>query len=201
MESGGIWAVALLMALENIFPPLPSELIMPQAGFLAAAGYLAFWPVVIAGATGATIGVVPFYSAGFYIPRARLRNWIEHHGMWIGLDPDDLDRGLAWFSRHQSGLVFYGRMIPMVRSLISIPAGLHHMPFGKFLVLTFLGSLGWSLLLTGGGFLLGNTYGQLGDVIGVISNGVLVILAVLFIGRIIYRYRKHRPNFSHPDRI
>src|SRR5688500_6903492 len=131
VDSFGAWGVLVLMFLENVFPPIPSELIMPLAGFQASRGSMTFWGVVAAGTAGSVLGALPLYYLGRVVGRERLRQWVERHGHWLALSPKDLDSADGWFARHCGAAVFLCRLVPGVRSLISIPAGLHCMPLPR----------------------------------------------------------------------
>ena len=166
--------ILLLMLLENVFPPIPSELIMPLAGFISTQGQLSFVGLVIAGTLGSVIGAIVLYYAGRWIGGERLRKWSDRHGRWIGLSSKDLDKSDDWFKRHGAKTVLLGRVVPGVRSLISIPAGVSSMAFPVFLLYTTLGSAIWTVLLAYAGRLLGRNYEQVEHVIGPISTAVVV---------------------------
>jgi membrane protein DedA with SNARE-associated domain len=166
--------ILFLMLLENVFPPIPSELIMPLAGFISTQGQLSFVGLVIAGTLGSVIGAIVLYYAGRWIGGERLRKWSDRHGRWIGLSPKDLDKSDDWFKRHGAKTVLLGRVVPGVRSLISIPAGVSSMAFPVFLLYTTLGSAIWTILLAYAGRLLGRNYEQVEHVIGPISTAVVV---------------------------
>jgi membrane protein DedA with SNARE-associated domain len=166
--------ILFLMLLENVFPPIPSELIMPLAGFISTQGQLSFVGLVIAGTLGSVIGAIVLYYAGRWIGGERLRKWSDRHGRWIGLSSKDLDKSDDWFKRHGAKTVLLGRVVPGVRSLISIPAGVSSMAFPVFLLYTTLGSAIWTVLLAYAGRLLGRNYEQVEHVIGPISTAVVV---------------------------
>lgn len=147
--------LALLMFIENVFPPIPSELIMPLAGFLAAQGKMSFAGIVVAGTVGSVLGALPLYWVGRKLGKERLERLAERHGRWLTVSPEDIDRADDWFSRHGRKAMFLGRLVPGVRSLIAIPAGLHEMPMVPFLIFTMLGSAVWSAALAGAGYQLG----------------------------------------------
>lgn len=140
VEQTGYAGVALLMFAENLFPPVPSELILPLAGFTAARGDLQFVPVVIAGTAGAVAGGLFWYLIGRWIGCDRLMSLAGRHGRWLTLGPDELDRSMAHFRRHGGRAVLIGRMTPAVRTLISIPAGVSGMPLFPFLLYTTAGT-------------------------------------------------------------
>ena len=166
--------ILFLMLLENVFPPIPSELIMPLAGFISTQGQLSFLGLVIAGTLGSVIGAIVLYYAGRWIGGERLRRWSDRHGRWVGLSSRDLDKSDDWFKRHGAKTVLFGRVVPGVRSLISIPAGVSSMDLRVFLLYTTFGSAIWTTVLAYAGRLLGRNYEQVEHVIGPISTAVVV---------------------------
>ncbi len=177
----GYGAIFGAMFLENLFPPIPSELIMPLGGFYVQQGQLALVPVVLAGLAGTVLGALPWYGVGRLVNEERIEHWLERHGRWIGISPQELHRSRTWFSRHGTALVFWGRLVPGIRTLISVPAGIEMMPLVPFLIWTTAGSLIWTLLLTLAGMALGEGYANvevwLQPVTQVIK--VVLVLAVL----------------------
>jgi membrane protein DedA with SNARE-associated domain len=174
----GYGAIFAAMFLENLFPPIPSELIMPLGGFYVQQGKLALIPVVLAGLLGTVIGALPWYGIGRLVNEERLEHWLERHGLWIGISPQELHRTRRWFNRHGTALVFWGRLVPGIRTLISVPAGIEMMPFLPFLLWTTAGSLIWTLLLTLAGLLLGEGYSNVEVWIDPVSKVVKVVLAL-----------------------
>lgn len=162
ISQGGYWAIAGLMALENIFPPIPSELIMPFAGFAAARGELNLAGVLLAGTIGSLVGALPWYYAGKLIGRERLKHLAERHGRWLTMRAADIDKSLAIFERHGRKLVLFGRMVPALRTLISVPAGMAGMDLLPFLTFSAIGSFCWNAVLAGVGFFLEDRYAQVG---------------------------------------
>ena len=154
----GYGAIALVMLLENLVPPIPSEVVMPLAGFLIQQGKLQLVPTLLAGLIGTVLGAWFWYGIGRLINEQRLEHWLQRHGRWMGLRPEDLSRSRRWFNRHGVAVVFWGRIIPGVRTLVSLPAGIELMPQPLFLAWTTAGSLLWILLLTLAGKALGNGY-------------------------------------------
>ncbi|HWG99209.1 MAG TPA: DedA family protein [Pilimelia sp.] len=147
--------VALLVALETVVPPIPSELVLAMAGYLAAMGRLNVVLVVLAATAGALAGALFFHWLGARLGRERLRRWLDRIPL---VDPADLDRADRWFDRYGGRAVLFGRMIPVVRSLVSLPAGACRMPLRRFTVLTAAGSGAWNCLLVGGGYALGTRW-------------------------------------------
>lgn len=179
----GAFGIALLMFLENIFPPIPSELIMPLAGYRAAQGDISIVVVIISGTIGSLIGVLPWYVAGRMLGLKRLERLASRHGRWMTMTPDDIHAANDWFRRKGPLAVLLGRLVPTVRTLISIPAGLVEMHFPQFLLYSAIGTLLWTSALAFAGFLLGQAYDAVSSFVGPVSN-VIVVLAV---GYYIYR--------------
>lgn len=178
MESLGYWGIGLLMFLENLFPPIPSELIMPLAGFTVAQGKMQFVPAVAAGVVGTVLGALPWYFAGMVLSERRLMRLADRYGKWITVSGQDIEKAIAWFNRYGTRAVFLGRLVPGVRTLISLPAGLGRMNFATFLLYSTAGTLLWTLLLTYAGFLLGENYELIEVYVGPLSKVVLLSLAI-----------------------
>ncbi len=180
---GGYLGIFLLMALENIVPPIPSEVIMGISGILVARGELSFWPLLLIATAGTTAGNMLWYWLGRRWGYQRLRPLVERHGRWITLEWDQIERAQLYFARHGHWVVFVFRFSPFMRTFISLPAGLAHMPLGRFLAVTFVGSLIWNGLLIKGAQLLGNAFAQ--------SQEVLVwgMIALVAAGLVIYLWR------------
>ena len=174
----GYGAIFAAMFLENLFPPIPSELIMPLGGFYVHQGQLALIPVVLAGLLGTVLGALPWYGIGRLINEERIEHWLERHGRWIGISPQELHRSRTWFNRHGTALVFWGRLVPGIRTLISVPAGIEMMPLAPFLIWTTAGSLIWTLLLTLAGLALGEGYSNVELWIDPVAKGIKVLLVI-----------------------
>ncbi len=181
----GYIGVFLLMLLENIFPPIPSELIMPLAGFVAARGDLNFIAVILVGTAGSVVGALPWYYAGAKLGQARMKRFAKRWGHWLTLSPEDVDKASEWFDRHGKGAVFFGRLIPAVRTLISVPAGIAGMSMTKFLIYSTLGSLIWTALLALAGYLLESQYEKVSEYMNPISTGVVVLMVLYYLYRLI----------------
>ena len=192
----GYTAIFAAMFLENLFPPIPSELIMPLGGFYVQQGQLGLVPVVLAGLLGTVLGALPWYGIGRLINEERIEQWLSRHGRWIGISPDELARSRRWFTRFGTALVFWGRLVPGIRTLISVPAGIEMMPMTPFLLWTTAGSLIWTLLLTIAGMVLGKGYSNVELWIDPVSKVVKVglVIAVLtgaiWLGLRIWRRRQ-----------
>jgi membrane protein DedA with SNARE-associated domain len=161
IQGGGALGVFLLMIAENLFPPIPSELVMPLAGFLAAQGQMPLWLVILAGTTGSLIGGTFWYVLGRMIGPVRFLSLVDRYGRWLTLNRAEALAAIHWFERHGGKAVFLGRMVPTVRTLISVPAGLSGMPLGRFLVLSALGSLIWVGGLAIAGYVLQSQYDRI----------------------------------------
>jgi len=180
----GLPGVALMMFLENVFPPIPSELIMPLAGFNAAQGRMGLVGVILAGTLGSLAGAVLWYLLGRAVGTARLRRLAARHGRWLTVTPGELDRADAWFDRHGGVAVFLGRLVPTVRTLISIPAGLSEMPLGRFLAWSGLGTLIWTTLLALAGYLLEDAYHRVEGWVNPVSTVVVLGIVGLYLWRV-----------------
>jgi membrane protein DedA with SNARE-associated domain len=186
----GYAGIAFLMLAENVFPPVPSELIMPLAGFAAARGELGFFGVVLAGTAGSLAGALFWYEIGRRVGVERLRRWTERHGRWLTMSPDELDRAIDWFRRHAGRSVLLGRLVPAVRTLISVPAGVASMRLPVFLAWTSAGTAMWTTFLAGMGYLLEGGYQQVAHWVNPVSN---VVVAALVLGYL-YRVATFRPQ-------
>ncbi len=176
-NSLGYWGIGLLMFLENIFPPIPSELIMPLAGFTASQGKMDFSLAVIAGTIGTMAGTYAWYYLGRLVNYQRLSTWTNRHGKWIRVTIKDIDQVNNWFNKYGRKAVFFGRMVPGIRTLISLPAGMNQMPVVSFTLYSTLGTFIWTLALTTAGFLLGENYASLEDYLAPISK--LIVFGLL----------------------
>ncbi len=173
INGAGLWGLMFLAFLENIFPPIPSELIMPFGGYLAKQGKMSFWGVVLFGTLGATLGSLPLYYAGRVYGEKRLKKWADKYGVWLGVDASDISKSKKWFLKHQMISVFWCRMVPGIRSIIAIPAGLNNVPLLPFLGLTFAGCFAWTLLLTTLGYFLGEAFRKVDKFLGPVSYVVI----------------------------
>lgn len=193
IERLGYIGVAGLTFLENVVPPIPSEVVVPMAGFVAASGKLDFWLVVLAASLGALAGAVGWYWAARSIGNKRLRAWVDDHGHWVTLTCESIDKAQDWFDRRGAWAVFIGRLVPGVRTFVSIPAGFAEMPFGPFLAYSALGTVLWTLGLAWAGTVLQSNYEKVGDYINTISNALFAAFVVYLAWRYvkIYRARAH----------
>jgi membrane protein DedA with SNARE-associated domain len=190
MERLGYFGIGLLMFLENLFPPIPSELIMPFAGFAAAQGKINLYLAVLAGVVGTILGAFPWYYLGKLVGEPRLRSWADRYGKWLTVSGKDIDRANLWFSRHGGKAVFLCRLVPGIRTLISLPAGVNGMAMIPFLLYSTLGTTLWVGLLTYLGYILGNNYELVDQYLGPISKYVILGLMLAFAGFVIFRLRQ-----------
>lgn len=190
----GYAGIALLMLLENLFPPIPSELIMPLAGFTAAQGRLGLVGVVLAGTLGSLAGATFWYYAGCWFGLERLRRFAARHGRWLTLEPADLDRATDWFRAHCGQAVLIGRLVPALRTLISVPAGITGMGLPRFLLFSGIGTALWAALLAGAGYLLEARYQEVQGWLNPASDAILAVLVAWYAWRVItFRPRAARP--------
>lgn len=181
MDSLGYGGIALLMFLENLFPPIPSELIMPLAGFTVAQGKMEMMPVLAAGIFGTVLGAFPWYYLGKFIDEHRLETLADQYGKWITVSSTDIKKANNWFTRHGYKAVFFGRLVPGIRTLISLPAGLNNMKLAPFVIYSTLGTLLWTCFLTVAGYKLGANYELVEEYIAPVSKIALLSLAIFFI--------------------
>jgi membrane protein DedA with SNARE-associated domain len=196
IEQSGYLGVAFLMLLETVFPPIPSEIIMSIAGVAAGQGKLNYWAVVASGTAGAMLGNILWYLAARALGIQRLEPIIKRWGRWITMSWSEVKRAERWFEQHGTFFVFLGRLLPTVRSLVSIPAGLLKMSFRRFLLASTLGTAGWTALLAGAGYKLGENYADIEQVMGPASTAILVILGVGYLYRV-WTHR-HMPDEDSP---
>ena len=189
IESGGYVGIFLLMVLENIFPPIPSELVIPLAGFAAAKGDLNIVGVVIATTFGGIVGALPWYFVGRLYGLERLKRLSCRFGRLLTLNASDIDTAQRWFIKHGNLAVFFGRLMPTIRTLISVPAGIAHMPFIPFILYSALGTFIWNCLLLFSGYVLESQYEKLSGPIDIFSNLIIATLLFIYIYRVI-TYKK-----------
>lgn len=185
VEQAGYVGVAVLMFAENLFPPIPSELVMPLAGFVAAGGDVSLAGVILAGSLGSVAGAMFWYGVGRWVGCDRLRRWTARHGRWLTLAPQDVDKAQDWFQRHGGTAVLMGRLVPTVRTLISVPAGIAGMPLGPFLAYSTIGTALWTAFLAVGGYLLQESYGQVSAWLNPASSAILVVLLMGYVYRVV----------------
>jgi membrane protein DedA with SNARE-associated domain len=179
VETLGYPGVALLVALESLFPPIPSEVVLPVAGFVAGRGDASLVGMIIAATVGSVVGSWVLYGVSAWVGPVRLHGFVARYGRWFRLQVHDLERAEDWFDRRAGAAVLLGRCVPLIRSLVSVPAGFRRMPFWRFTVLSAAGSLVWNVALVGAGALLGDRWEQVGDVVGLLQTAVIVGLVAL----------------------
>lgn len=181
---GGYAGIAALMFLENLFPPIPSELIMPSAGYQAAQGELSLIGVILSGTAGSLLGATFWYAVGRIAGEDRLKCWASRHGRWLTLTPADIDKADDWFDRYNVWAVSLGRLLPTIRTLISIPAGLFEMKLGPFLFFSALGTTVWSTALAFAGHVLGENYRAVSDYLNPVANVIIGVAVIAYLYRI-----------------
>lgn len=184
METLGVFGVALLVAIESLFPPIPSEVILPLAGFTASRGSFDLVSVVIAATTGSVVGALLLYLLGRWLGVDRLMRAADRIPL---MSSNDVEKAMAWFHRFGPTAVLIGRFIPIVRSLISIPAGVDRMRLWLFLLLTAIGSAIWNTLFVGLGFVLGENWRVVEDIASRYSSAVLIIAIIIIATLIVWR--------------
>ena len=192
IETLGYPGLTVLVALENVFPPIPSEVILPLAGFLTGQNRFSFLLVLIATTLGSLIGALILYAVGLAIGQRRVNSLVQRYGHWALLTPDDLTRAEDWFDRYGPVAVFTGRLFPVVRSLVSIPAGYRRMPLAQFLLLTGGGSALWNGALVGLGWALGENWHVIEEYVGWLQYVVIAVAAFLVLRFVWQRLRERR---------
>jgi membrane protein DedA with SNARE-associated domain len=180
IESLGYLGVALLVVIENVFPPIPSEIVLPFAGFVAQRGDASVTVMILAATIGSVVGAWVLYGISAIIGPVRLRRFIVRFGRWFGVKEADLDRAERWFDDRAVAAVLIGRCVPLIRSIVSIPAGFRRMNPMTFTVYTAIGSLVWNLALIGAGAILGDQWDVVEGYVGILQWVVVaIILAAL----------------------
>ena len=185
IERLGAIGVALLVILENVFPPIPSEIVLPFAGFVAQRGDGSVVVMIVAATVGAVIGALILYYVAALIGPVRLGVFIAKFGKWFGVKPADLTRAEQWFDRHAVAAVLLGRCVPLIRSVVSVPAGFRRMPLVPFIAYTALGSAVWNTALIGAGAALGNQWENVEPYVAILQWLVLAAIA-LFLTWFVY---------------
>jgi membrane protein DedA with SNARE-associated domain len=207
VERLGYLGVAMLVALENVFPPIPSEVVLGLAGYTASRGDAWVVGMIIASTVGSVVGAWILYGLSAAIGPVRLRAIIIRYGTWIGFGESDLDRAEAWFDRRSRIAVLVCRCVPLIRSLISIPAGFRRMPLGAFTLFTLAGSLVWNTALVTAGYLLADQWEKVLEVTEPFQTVVVVVVGVLFVALVVRKVilttraraaaRRARPGLTH----
>ena len=197
--SFGYSGVALLMAIENIVLPLPSELIMPLAGFESGTGRMTLLGVIIAGSIGSVLGALPVYAFARSVGEDRVSHWLDAHGRWLFVSGRDMKRADAQFKQHGGLAVVVSQLLPGARGLISLPAGVARMNVPWFTVTNFIGTIVWCSVLAIAGHTLGVHYAQVNDLLGPIGWAILAVIAVCLVAiPMVMRHRSHKHGGAGP---
>ncbi|WKU08168.1 DedA family protein [Micromonospora sp. HUAS LYJ1] len=194
IDSLGAVGVAFLVALESIIPPIPSEIVLAMAGYLAAEGRFSLVVIVLAATVGSLVGALVLYWLGAALGEERLKRWLDHIPL---VDRDDLEKADRWFERHGRWAVLIGRLVPVVRSLVSVPAGANRMPMGEFVLLTTLGSGVWNALVVGLGYTLGSRWQDVEKYSDWFNYAIFAVFAVMIVS---WAGRKIRSRRDRNDR-
>jgi len=181
---GGYLGIFLLMALENIFPPIPSEVIMGLGGIAVAQGKMAMLPLILWGTAGTTAGNVFWYELGRHFGYLGLRPTVERYSRWLTVDWHDVERLHDFFQRHGQWVVFVFRFMPTFRTIVSLPAGMARMPRPRFLLWTAAGAAIWNCILAGAGYYLGTNFRELDRFVGPVAVGIMVAIVLLYLWRV-----------------
>ena len=193
MNKFGYFGVFFLIAIENIFPPIPSEVILLFGGFMTTYSKINILGVIIASTLGSLVGALILYYIGKILNKERLKKIVKGKiGKILRLKAKDIDKADEWFDTKGNKTVFFCRFVPILRSLISIPAGMSEMPMPKFLLYTTVGSVIWNSVLTIAGSIVGDKWETIVDIFDKYSHITLIVLIILFIGAIIYFFKKRK---------
>ncbi|MEU0080030.1 DedA family protein [Micromonospora tulbaghiae] len=193
IDSFGAVGVALLVALESIIPPIPSEIVLAMAGYLSAEGRFNVVLIVVAATVGSLLGALVLYWLGAALGEDRLKRWLDHIPL---VDLEDLEKADRWFERHGRWAVLIGRVVPVVRSLVSIPAGANRMPLGEFILLTTLGSGVWNALIVGAGFTLGSRWEDVDKYSQWFNYAIFAVLGFMIVSWAVKKVRRRRARQS-----
>ncbi|WP_144510477.1 DedA family protein [Bacillus sp. FJAT-22090] len=190
MNQFGYLGVFLLILVENIFPPIPSEVILTLGGFMTTTTLMTKFGIIVASTLGSVIGAAILYWIGSLLDVKRLEKIVQKYGKFLRLSIKDIHKANAWFEKYGVWAVFFGRLVPLVRSLISIPAGMSKMKFWLFLWFTFLGTLIWNTVLVSVGAAVGENWDEIVGYMDIYSNIVYVILAIIGVAFIVWYLKK-----------
>ena len=200
IEAMGYPGIALIMMIENLFPPIPSEVVMPFAGFLVAdESTMSFPGIVIAGTLGSVVGAIIIYYIGVWADEPIARAFVRRYGRYFMLSESDIDRSLDFFERYGEIIVFVGRLIPIIRSLISLPAGMKRMPMPRFLLFTTLGAAIWTTVLSYAGVVLGENWEDVLEIVDRYQTVTLIVLVLSVIAFVVIRLRQRLTQSSEPE--
>jgi membrane protein DedA with SNARE-associated domain len=190
IDTLGYFGVFLLLLIENLFPPLPSEVVAPFCGYAAARGELNIAGVIAAAVFGSMIGQLPWYYGGRLLGEKRIEALAARYGRWLTVTPHEVDRVFTWFYRYGAASVFFGRMVPAIRAVISLPAGIAAMPFGKFLAYSLAGTTIWMGGLAYAGYVLGQNYELVEEYMGPGTKIVVALIVLIYLVRLGLSFRK-----------
>jgi membrane protein DedA with SNARE-associated domain len=193
IQEWGSGGVAFLMFLENLFPPIPSEIVLPLAGYYVAEGDLSLPAALVAGSAGSLIGVTLWYLGARWLGTRGVQRFARDHGRFLTLSPQDIDHVNDWFEKHGRKAVILGRLVPGIRTLISIPAGIFGMPLGRFLIYTAIGTTLWSVLLLLAGYYLGAQFEQVKSYLSPVGDIVLIVLIAWYLYRVVTFRQRVQP--------
>jgi membrane protein DedA with SNARE-associated domain len=185
----GYTGVAALTFLEHLFPPIPSELILPLAGYVTGSGDLTLGAVIAMGSLGSLGGATVWYVIGRRVGERRLRKWIDHHGRWLTLSNADIDRAKDWFQRRGKTAVMIGRLMPGVRTFVSLPAGFSGMGWLPFLSYSAIGTIAWTAALVYAGAKLEQNFEMVSKYVDIVTNGIFAVLGAMLIWRYVRCWR------------
>ena len=191
IEQLGYLGVALLVVLENVFPPIPSEIVLPFAGFVAQRGSDSVVLMILAATVGSVIGALIMYWIAAVIGDERLNAFTRKFGKWVQIREADLTRAEEWFDRHAVSAVLVGRCVPLIRSVVSIPAGFRRVKLIPYITYTFLGSLVWNIALVGAGAILGENWERVEPVVAAFQ-WIVIVLVVAAVARLAYTFFRRR---------
>jgi membrane protein DedA with SNARE-associated domain len=181
MEQLGYLGIALLMFLDNVIPPIPSEIIMPSAGYAASQGELVLVGVIIAGCIGSLTAAALLYWIGYQFNHDAIFRFTDRYGKYLFIKSEDIQKSLLWFEKYGHRIVFFGRMVPAVRSLISIPAGMSRMPFWKFMFYSALGTIIWTTFLACVGFYFGENQALMHEIFSRVGYVIITIVVLVLL--------------------
>lgn len=185
IEQSGYFGVMFLMFLETVFPPIPSEIIMSLSGLQAQRGTMTLWGAILAGTTGAMIGNIFWYMLARWLGIDRFHPLIDKYGRFLTVDRREVERADHFFDRYERWFVCLGRMVPTIRSLVSVPAGLFGMRWTPFLIWSTIGTLGWTSLLAIAGYELGRNYAEVDRYLGPVSTAIIAVLVLWYLYRVV----------------
>ena len=190
IDALGYLGVAFLVALESVFPPIPSEVVLPLAGFVAGRGDASLPGMILAATIGSVVGAWVLYGLSAWIGPIRLRRFVLRYGKWFGVKERDLDRAEAWFDKRATAAVLLGRCVPLVRSIVSVPAGFRRMNLGTFVLYTVIGSAVWNTALVTAGYLLREQWHDVEPVLDTVQY-IVVAAIIVAIGWFVWSRRRN----------